>query len=148
MDEPEWQDYLMQRPCPICGGREGRIHWNQNGQDVVYCKPCDRSVYNASKTETGREARSLSNVRHTPPSQRWRLLERAHGCCEVCGAREALVIDHVLSVKDGFEFLTETQLNSDENRMVLCALCNSGKRSQTLPLWLFAAILKRRTEER
>ena len=145
-DKVEWQDYLLRAPCRICGLMEGKIHWDQNGQDIVYCN-AGHHAYNAPKIETGRVVRSLTTVRLVSPGQRYRVMERAHFRCELCSSVDNLCIAHVLSVRDGFDFLTDAQLNSDENLMVLCAECNSGQRSSTLPLWLFAAILKRRTEK-
>lgn len=113
----------------------------------MFCEECYRFQYNAPKTETGRKVRTLQSVRHVPVSQRTRILERAHGRCELCGVSAAdrpLTIAHVLSVKDGFDFITDAQLNSDDNTMALCEECNSGQRHRSMPLWLAAALLSRR----
>lgn len=143
--EPEWQDYLLREPCKKCGEREGRIHWNQSGQDIVYCKN-NHHCYNAPKTETGRVPRTLSSVRNISPSQRSRLLERAHYRCELCGSQDSPTIAHILSVKDGFDVLTDAQLNSDENTLVACAECNAGMGKRTPPVWLLVRMLWQRTK--
>lgn len=141
------QTHGLRRPC-VCGDTVGRIESRSN-QDCIFCRNCGKFQYNAPKTETGREVRTLQSVRNVSPSQRYRVLSRAHLCCELCGRGAdavfgGLTVAHILSVKDGFDFLTDTQLNSDENLMSLCAECNSGQSHRTMPLWLAAAILFRR----
>ena len=133
----------LREPCRQCGGMVGRIV-PAGGQNVVRCRDCGRAAFNAPKTETGESPRTLQTIRHVPPSQRTRILERALGRCELCASTQMLTIAHFLSVKDGFNNLTDAQINSDENLIALCAECNSGQSHRTGPLWLFAAILYRR----
>lgn len=130
-------------PCAKCGDTVGRIY-PRNGQDCVFCRTCGTFQYNAPRTETGREQRTLQTIRGVPVSQRSRLLERAHGRCELCAITEGLTVAHILSVKEGFDFLTDAHLNSDDNLMILCAECNAGQRHQSMPPWLVAALLYRR----
>jgi len=144
--DPEWQDYLLRAPCPQCGGTEGRIHWDQNGQDVVYCKPCNRHLYNAPKSESGRVARTLRTIRHISPSQRSRLMERAHWRCEICGTTENLTVAHIVSVKKGFNELTDAELNSDDNQIVACAECNAGMGINGPAPWVLIRLVKQRTQ--
>lgn len=134
----------LRKPCVRCGEVRGRIE-PTNGQDVLRCLN-GHFQYNAPKTETGREVRSISSVRHTAPSQRYRLLERAHGKCELCSSPFDLHIAHFLSIKDGFDFLTDVQIESDENKAVLCAECNLGESHRSMPLWLIAGILYKRAK--
>jgi len=136
--------YQLRKPCQQCGETRGRIYPKGN-QDCVFCLNCSKFQYNAPRTETGREVRTLQTIRHISPSQRSRLLERAHGRCELCASIQELTIAHIVSVKDGFDFLTDAQLNSDENLMVLCAECNAGQGQRTMPAWLAAAIIYRRS---
>jgi hypothetical protein len=138
----------LRAPCKFCGapeGSEGTIE-TKNGQDVVHCGRCGRGLYNAPKTETGREPRTLTSIRSISPSQRARLFERAHNRCEFCGRSDSLVIGHSVSVKDGFDNLTDVQLNSDENLLVLCAECNAGWGARTPATWLLSKVLWLRTQ--
>jgi hypothetical protein len=136
--------HTLRAPCRQCGGTVGRIY-TKNNQNVVFCRDCGRYAgYNAPKTETGEAPRTLQTIRHISPSQRTRILERALGRCELCASIELPTIAHFLSVKDGFDFLTDAEINSDENLIVLCAECNSGQSHRTGPLRLLAAILHRR----
>jgi 5-methylcytosine-specific restriction endonuclease McrA len=136
-------EHAMRAPCAKCGCAVGRIY-AKGSQDCVYCLECGAFQYNAPRTETGKEVRTLQTIRGIPPSQRSRILERAHGRCELCGSRNDLTIAHILSVKDGFDFLTDVHLNSDDNLMALCAECNSGQGHHSMPPWLVAALLYQR----
>ena len=139
--------HLMRQPCKFCGHLEGYIE-PKSGQDCVYCSKCCRHQYNAPKTETGRETRSVSTVHEgIKPKHRIRIIERAHGRCEYCNANDRpLHIGHALSVKDGFEAgLSDAQINHEDNLMALCEECNLGQGSSSTPTWLLASILKRRT---
>lgn len=143
--EPIPDDYEMRDPCPSCGCRNGYVI-TKNGQDTVRCAACDRFCYCAPKTETGRIARTVSTVHNgIKPKQRARLILRANGRCEMCGARGDLHIGHVLSVAEGLEQgLTERELNDDENLTACCAECNLGLGRQPMPTRLLAVILRAR----
>ncbi len=139
--------FPLRRMCSYCGSLEGRIE-TRNGQDCVYCCDCNRFQYNAPKTETGRKERTVSTVHEgITTGQRARILERATGRCELCGAKTNLHIGHLLSVVDGMkEGLTEQVLNSDENLAAMCDACNLGMGRKTVSLRLATAILKAREE--
>lgn len=138
-------DFEMRAPCAGCGHARGRIE-ERNGQDTVRCLSCGRHCYNAPRTETGRAQRSVSTVHASiRPNQRARILARASGRCEVCGARGNLHVGHILPVVTGLESgLTDAQINHDENLMCLCEECNLGWGAMPMPLWLAVAVVKAR----
>jgi 5-methylcytosine-specific restriction endonuclease McrA len=145
------QPYRMREPCRFCGEPESGTVSRVNGQAVVRCGSCERAVYNAPRTETGEQQRSVSTVHAgIKPKLRSRVLIRAGRRCELCGkpveATAGLHVDHLLSVEDGLaQGLTEQQLNHIENLAAFCEECNLGKGRTTLPLWLVVAIIKART---
>lgn len=141
----ETQTLVMRAPCTRCSAPEGRIV-PTNGQNCVFCSACNKYCYNAPKTETGERTRSVQTV-HSDirPKQRARILIRANGLCELCGAHGVtLHVSHLLSVKDGLAYdLTEAEINSDDNLAAFCEECNLGMGAQTITPRLFAAILRR-----
>lgn len=139
-------NHPLRQPCKQCGHTEGYIE-PKSGQDCVYCSACLRHQYNAPKTETGREARSVSTVHNgIKPKHRIRIIERARGRCEYCNVEgRPLHIGHALSVKDGLALsLSDAQINHDDNLMALCEECNLGQGAGSTPPWLLVAILKAR----
>lgn len=119
----------------------------KNGQDCVYCANCHKFQYNAPKTETGREARSISTVhRAIKPKQRARILERGNGQCELCGKRNApLHVGHLLSVKHGLDRgMTDAEINSDENLASFCDECNLGLGEEPVSLRFAFSLLMAR----
>lgn len=151
MIEEEPQPYRMRAPCRFCGEPEQGTISRVNGQAVVRCASCGRAVYNAPRTETGEEQRSVMSVHSAvKPKMHATVILRANRRCELCGApgsgTEGLQVDHMLSVEDGLKLgLTEAQLNHIENLAALCPACNLGKGRTTLPLYLVIAIIKART---
>lgn len=141
---------LMRNPCPRCDHRTGRIE-TRNGQDCVFCQQCGAFQYNAPKTETGRAERTVTTVHNgIKPKQRARVLFRANGACEVCGAIPGpdvqLHVGHVISVNDGLRHgYAEADLNNDENLIASCGECNLGMGSETMPIRMFMRILWVRT---
>jgi hypothetical protein len=137
-DEP-WQ---LRTPCKHCGSSDGRIR-TAGFQDCVFCAQCGKHLYNAPKTETGREARSVATVHEAiKPKLRAKIFMRASGMCEVCGARGDLHVGHCLSVKHGLEQgLTETELNDESNLIAICPSCNLGMGKDTIPLRLAIAMV-------
>ena len=132
----------MRNACASCGGTNGEII-TKNGQDCVVCN-CGRYQYNAPKTETGRSVRSVSTTHKAiKPKQRYRILERANRCCELCRkVGGELHVGHAISVEDGHSLsLPDELLNSDENLLALCGECNLGQGSLTLPIRILAGIL-------
>ena len=136
--------------CPGCGCNEG-IVVTVNGQDTVRCQSCNRGLYNAPKTETGRAVRSTSTVHAAiKPKQRSRIVERANTRCERCGkpavaSVNGLHVGHILSVDDGIKHgLTDDVINSDDNLIAECDECNGGHGKVALPVRLFIALLMNR----
>lgn len=88
------------------------------------------------------------------PKQKARILLRANGRCELCGAspndgNTVLHVGHLLSVKDGMAFgLTEVELNDDENLVALCAECNLGMGEETITLRLATSIVLARLRKK
>lgn len=139
---------LSLRKACECGSDAGEVE-NRNGQWCVLCAQCGRYQYCASKVELGIETRSVSSSRSSiKPKQRFKILERANGACEVCHRHEGVLhVGHLLSVADGTRLgLSESLINCDENLIAMCEECNLGAGKQTLPLRLVAAILHARTE--
>jgi hypothetical protein len=136
----------MRMPCAACGCEEGYIT-PTNGQNCVRCSDCDRWQYNAPKVETGEARRSIQTTHAAiKPSQRIRIIERAHGRCELCGARSFLHVGHIVSVQDGHSLgLTDAQINSDDNLIAECEECNLGHGKDSIPAWLVGAVLKARS---
>ena len=141
-------DYKLRRPC-VCGNEFGYIVTN-NGQDTVWCSACKRWQYNAPKTETGREPRTVQTTHKAiKPKQRYRIIEAANGRCVLCGKKDVeLHIDHAISVKDGHAAqLPDEILSSDDNLLAMCAECNLGKGNHVLPLRILIAALIARTKK-
>jgi hypothetical protein len=139
--------------CPGCGGTTGVIV-TKGPQDTVRCDSCDRYLYCAPKTETGRAVRSTSTVHAAiRPKQRSRIIERANARCERCGKPAAmsttgLHVGHILSVADGLNHgLTEDIINSDDNLIAECDECNSGHGAGSLPVRLFVTLLMARAND-
>jgi len=142
--------------CPQCGGTDAKIT-ETNGQDVVRCYQCDKYLYNAPRTETGRKVRTVSTVHSDiKPKQRERIITRAQRRCERCGksamaSTTGLHVGHVLSVSEGIKQGLPTEIiNSDENLICECDECNLGHGRGVLPVRLLIALLVARqasTEE-
>lgn len=134
----------MRKPC-VCGSSEGYL-LTRSGQDVIRCSQCDSYQYCAPRTETGREVRSLRTRDTIKPSKRARILLRDNGTCVICHRSDTpLDTGHLLSIQEGRQLgFTDDQLNDDENLAAMCAGCNSGLTSETVPLRLFAAVLQAR----
>lgn len=132
-------------PCRSCGCEYGHLA-PVNGQNVVRCVDCGVALYNAPKTELGQKPRTITTIHNgVKASTRYRVLERANGRCDLCGNTGPLHVDHLLSVKLGFDLgLTEVELNSEENLAALCEECNLGKGALPISPRLYVALLKRR----
>lgn len=139
----------LRKPCEKCGSVTGYIETRGN-QDCVFCQACKGYQYCAPKTETGRAVRTVTTVHNgIKPNQRNRILMRATGHCELCGASGDLHVGHLLSVREGLEQgLTEFELNNDENLAAFCPECNLGMGQETVPLRLVFAIIKARAKNR
>ena len=137
---------ITMREFCMCGSIEGYIV-EKGGQDTVRCLSCNQWQYNAPRTETGKAQRSVSTVHEAiKPKQRARVLMRASGFCELCGAKGIQHVGHLISVEHGLaQGLTERELNDDENLASMCEECNLGLGAETVPLRLAISILKART---
>ena len=131
--------------CPSCGCDEGIVE-PKGLQDVVRCKDCRKYIFNASRSITGKETRTLKTTHEAiSTKQRFRIIERAGGRCETCGSRSLLTVGHVVSVADGHKAgLSDQIINSDENLICQCAECNSGTGEGTIPLRMYVLILNAR----
>jgi hypothetical protein len=140
--------FMMRTPCKQCGGTNGLLI-ERNGQDTVRCSSCGVFCYNAPRTETGRAPRTVTTVHNgIKPSQRARILVRATGRCELCGARGdrvVLHVGHILSVDAGITYgLPDDEINHDENLLALCDECNLGQGAEPMPLRVAIAVLRAR----
>ena len=140
----------MRKPCIQCGSTNGRIE-TKSSQDCVYCE-CGRFQYNAPKTETGREVRSVSTTHAAiKPKQRSRIIERANLRCERCGkpassTASGLHTGHILSVDEGHkQGLADDIINSDDNLIAECDECNLGHGKGVLPVRFLIALLMARS---
>lgn len=132
----------MREPCPACGCPDGTIT-TRGGQDAVRCAECQRYCYNAPRSETGRERRTLSTRPDIRPGQRSRILLRDNFVCIMCHRSDvALEIGHLVSVHDArLVGLSDHDLTSDHNLAVMCDECNNGLSKQSLPPHLVAAAI-------
>jgi hypothetical protein len=136
----------MSSPCPDCGCPNGTIV-TENGRDQVRCNGCARVCYNLPCTETGRPHRSLRTRPAVKVRQRVRVLLRDNCACVLCHRRGVpLEVGHLISVRDGLRLgLSDAYLFGDENLAAMCASCNSGLGSDTVPLrFLLPALRARR----
>jgi 5-methylcytosine-specific restriction endonuclease McrA len=139
--------FQMRAACR-CGNETGRIE-TKSGQDCVYCLSCGKHCYNAPKTETGREVRSLRTRPDIKPGQRAGILERDNATCVLCHRADvALDVGHLISVDAGEKLgLSKAELYDDENLAAMCQPCNSGLSSTPVSLRFMAALLKARLAE-
>lgn len=139
-------DFAMRAPCSQCLHDRGRII-ERNGQDTVRCLACDKHCYNAPRTETGREVRSVTTIHNgVRPKQRSRILERDGFRCVLCRTDDQRMhVGHIVSVEAGFSIgLTDAEINDEENLIAVCEECNLGQGKQPIPLRVAIAILKAR----
>jgi 5-methylcytosine-specific restriction endonuclease McrA len=140
---------VMRASCPRCGCDDGLLA-TVGGQDTVRCAECNRFHYNAPRSETGRETRSLRTRPDIRPSQRARILMRDNGTCILCHRCGVdLEAGHMISVYDGRKLgMSDAELNSDDNLAAMCKPCNSGLGNESLPpRWMAAAIWARRLND-
>lgn len=130
----------LRKPCK-CGATEGAIR-TSGMQDCVFCAACGLFQYNAPRTETGKEKLTTRSAHNISPSQRSRVLMRAHGMCEICGKRGELHVGHILSVAEALEQeLEPARFNSDDNLMAQCPECNLGLGKNPVPVWLVVGLM-------
>lgn len=127
--------WTARHPCPTCYTTRALLIRSGN-QDTVVCGTCRRHLYNAPRTETGLEPRTVTRLRaNIAPGQQARILERDHGRCLLCGSPNDLTIGHLLSVADGYRVgATEQELRNDANLVAMCETCNAGLGAQSVSL--------------
>jgi hypothetical protein len=137
--------FTLRAPCRVCESLVGYLA-PSGGQDCAFCQECRTFQYNAPRTEPGRAIRTVSAVHSlVSKKRRYRILVRATGRCELCGAppsaENPIHVDHVISVKDGCELgLTTQEINDDFNLLALCEACNSAKSTEPMPPRLILAL--------
>lgn len=139
----------MRAPCKYCSHTLGRIE-TRSGQDCVFCLACGKHNYNAPRTETGREIRSLRTRPDIKPGQRSRILDRDNGRCIICHAADRnLDVGHLVSVEDGRkQGLDDAELYADDNLAAMCAPCNSGYGAVSVSPRIVAALIRARIQRR
>ena len=144
----------MREVCKRCGCEKGVV-CPVNGQNVVRCFECNQwAGYNAPRAELGQSTESISSDRSTlKPKRRARLIRRANGRCEACGAGRSenavLHVGHVLSVNDAKKYdIPQDVYDSDENLIVQCGECNLGQGSATIPIRLLIGIIVARHDSK
>lgn len=139
----------LRSPCRHCGCVSGIIRV-RSGQNTVWCALCGAYAgYNAPKTDTGEEPRSVSTVRAGITCRvRGQVLARARRRCELCATDlddvPAWHVAHLLSVDSALEDgLPDEAINSPANLAAFCEECNLGYKDDVDPiLWL--TIMRRR----
>jgi hypothetical protein len=138
--------HALRNPCKGCGKSDGALK-PTGFQDCVYCRHCGLFQYNAPRTETGREKLTTRTAHNISPSQRSRVLMRAHGMCELCSNHRPLQVSHILPVVEALEQgLQPVQFNDDDNLLACCAECNLGMGKNPVPLWLVMGLLVARAK--
>jgi hypothetical protein len=134
----------MRKAC-ACGSEYGEIR-DRGAQDCVFCV-CGKFQYNAPRTETGKQVRTVSTVHSCiKPKLRARVLMRATGRCELCGKQPgdnaSLHVGHLLSVKAAMDAgLSDAEINDDSNLAAMCDECNLGLGQEPVPLRLAVALV-------
>ena len=107
----------MRAPCRHCGCADGTLSPRKTVRTPCGVADCGRHCYNAPRTETGRERRSLRTRPTIRPSQRTRILLLDNGACVFCHRNDVpLDVGHLISVHDGHLMgLSDAELGSDDN---------------------------------
>jgi len=137
------RDHRSRQPCPDCGITDAVII-STSGQNTVRCQRCGKHLYNAPKTETGEQPRTVRTLRaDLKPSQQARILDRDSRRCVLCGTADGLmVIGHLLSVEDGVSLgATELELSDDANLATMCEACNLGLGGRSILPRTYAVIM-------
>jgi 5-methylcytosine-specific restriction endonuclease McrA len=134
----------MREPCRHCGCPDGTIT-TKGGQDSVYCAACHRYArYNATRTETGRETRTVRRS-SLAPSKVARVLAAHHHACVSCGARSPdveLHIGHLVPRDAALQLgLPEHLVDHDFNLAPMCPECNLGLGKNPIALGLMYRLL-------
>ena len=135
--------YEAREACPHCNTRNAAL-LPRGGQNTVRCANCGKLLYNAPKTETGEQPRTVATVRQTiRPSQQARIFDRDRARCVLCGRGDVpLTIGHLMSVADGLRLgASEREISDDVNLAAMCESCNSGLGRRSVTPGTYARIL-------
>ena len=90
--------------CPDCGAVDGLVN-TAGAHQKLTCGDCGRYIRFVGKAELGLVPRTVATTRAgITPGVRARILERATGKCEVCGATDRPIhVGHCLSVREATE---------------------------------------------
>ena len=119
--------------CDCCESEDGRptLVWKQlpgrRGHFAI-CHNCLRNLYIDHIAESDKEHESL-RVRRKAISEARRdeIFERDDHSCKMCGAKQDLVVDHIIPFSRG----GGTKM---KNLQTLCRSCNSQKRANIISL--------------
>ena len=136
----------LKEPCPDCGAVDGLVN-TAGAHQKLTCGDCGRYIRFVGKAELGLVPRTVATTRAgITPGVRARILERATGKCEVCGATDRPIhVGHCLSVREATEQgLTDEEINHEENLMAMCEDCNLGWGKRPVPVRLLARVIMAR----
>ncbi len=138
----------LREKCKYCGCDSGHII-EKGVQDTVYCDNCNRWLYNAPRTETGKEVRTLKTIHENINLvKRAEIILRANARCELCGSDEMIEVGHIISAKWGFENgMTDLEINNENNLAAMCKKCNLGVRDNILPIRNLIILLTKRNTQ-
>lgn len=119
--------------CALCG------EYEYDGDDIKIeeqsvCGSCANTIMNLKHYKHTRRyitwpneerASARSSRRPIKPALRRRVHERDYYACRYCGARQQLVLDHLVPVSRGGE-------NTFENLVTACTPCNTRKLDKTI----------------
>jgi hypothetical protein len=112
---------------PHCGQMRG-FQDRANPQKIL-CWECGSYCFFAKKVEIGEKPLTVSTARSSgfKPAFRFRVIERQHGRCWLCGADGPFHMSHLLSIDDGIKVgASPLELVDEANIVALCEECNLG----------------------
>ncbi len=117
----------------LCGSLEVDCVLKANNH-VAHCVECGTSRKCISKAELKLRPRKYreGNKYEVGPKQRMHILQRDRNMCVICRRTDQrLEMGHLISLKEGPEYLSDDQLMDDMNIAAMCPQCNSdlGARS-------------------
>jgi 5-methylcytosine-specific restriction endonuclease McrA len=133
----------LPRACTVCGRRvaDGRAkceeHQGQHYAQPVACRICGlpgpksfcavHDPLTGSRSEEERLARQPWRRGYRDPNyhrERQAVVSRARGCCEVCGRKASLEVDHIIPLSTAKSPEELQALNRRENLRALCKACH------------------------
>lgn len=99
--------------------------------DFPCCKPHWLSIHKMNSDDFRIRYKALRSVSDSFISRsgvRQMILKKSGHKCYLCGAKDHLQIDHMISVYQGAkEKISYREINSYKNLMAVCRTCNAGK---------------------